>query len=59
MKYILSALIVLTILLVVEVNSSYCYWCPTYECYSSDMCGSDCVCIKYGSSYKGKCASIN
>jgi len=36
-----------------------CAFCATYPCFQSNVCGTNCVCLKQGMDLQGQCYSAN
>lgn len=45
LKRILLGLVLVLVFTAISPGSPMCAWCPTYTCYKSDSCSSECKCM--------------
>jgi hypothetical protein len=56
---LLAALALATLALVAAPREARCALCPTYSCYSSDVCGHGCLCLGESGPYgAGQCVLV-
>jgi hypothetical protein len=58
MKLLALTLLVLTALFV-SPAPAFCFYCYSGPCYSSQLCGGGCVCMRSSPTESGRCVSFN
>lgn len=53
-----AALVLALVALTARPKPSECAFCFTGRCLDSSICGSGCVCVKFGLDQWGRCATI-
>lgn len=60
-EWIVATVVVVVLVLAVVFTARQCEagFCPSWRCFSSSSCGSDCVCMKQGMELQGRCVSFD
>ena len=58
MRFLALTLLLLTALFV-SATPAFCFWCYSGPCYSSQLCGQGCICMRGSATEAGRCVSFN